>query len=352
MPENSNNNSIGNFSDLDADIIIKEDDDFKLFSHGNISEFVFKSTSEKQQTKAVLDTGLEEEMLAPLTPVRWDKNAAFYFDFEDEEEIQKAKKKVSELNKSENKKYSLHKIVDKLIETSNLNFVAELEKRFASIVFSYIRNTRSKLDVMSLFIAPINRSGLGLSEPNSNQLMTVLSDIKNKIEDAGGTILKDVEDEKKIQEPTPILSNMDPRQKIEKEQRENNIPYVARVSDSSKQKMFDVKKNRQVISPIQELAEITLTIFRRLSDNPIDAAQRIINKIYSFEKESFVKRAMAVKYWRQSEVYRLYLEIGKLSMEKNIPIEKIIEQKILAHEKTLTNEEFKAVSDLNKKIRF
>jgi len=355
MPENSNNNLVGNFSDLEDEIIIKGDNGFKLFSHGNFSDFDSKSLENtKPITTALMDTGMEEELLAPIAPTKWSKDAAFYFDFEDQDEIDKYKKKAEEIKKIDRKKYSVKKIVERLIENNNLNFVADLEKRFASIVLSFLKHTREKLDVLAIFKTPVSRSGLGLDELAAKNLLSTLIAIREKIEEAQGIILDDILQEDKKIETKQVLSNLDPRQKIEFNQKPQSIPFVERVNNSNKLKMSDIgtKKMRQVISPVEELREITLIIFRRLSDNPIEAAQRIINKIYSFEKESLIKRAMAVKYWRQSEVYKLYLEVGRSSMEKNIPVEKIIENKILANEKTLTNEEFKAISDLNKKIRF
>ncbi len=355
MPENSNNNQIDNFSDLDDEIIIKGDDGFQVFSSGNFSDLDSKNLEKsKQSNTALVDTGMEEELLAPITPTKWSKETAFYFDFEDQDEINRYKKKTEEFNKIERKKYSITKIIQKLIENNNLNFVAELEKKFSSIVLSFLKHTREKLDVFKIFKTPINQMGMGLDETTANRLVGTLVSIREKIEEVQGIILDDIVAEKKQVDQKPSLSNLDPRQKVELRSETPRIPFVERINNPNKTKISDVniKRKNSVISPVEELGEVSLTIFRRLSNNPIEAAQRIINKIYSFEKESFIKRAMAVKYWRQSEVYKLYLEIGRSSMEKNIPIEKIIETRILANEKTLTNEEFRAISDLNKKIRF
>ena len=78
MPEDNKNDSIGNFSDLEGEVLIKQDGSFKIFSHGNLSDFDASIKSEKASTE-VLDTGLEEKILPPPPPMIFEnKKADFY----------------------------------------------------------------------------------------------------------------------------------------------------------------------------------------------------------------------------------------------------------------------------------
>jgi hypothetical protein len=355
MPENNTNNSLGNFSDLDDEILIKQDDGFKIFSHGTFSDFKQKNFEVPVTTTDIIDTGMEEKVLAPLHPQVWKKDSSFYFDIDDEDEIKENKIKIEKQLKIESKRYSLKKVCEKLMEGNNIRIVPDLEKRFAGLVFSFLKHTREKLDVLAILKQSINKSGIGLDEATSSKLMALLLEMRAKIDESRGQIIKDVEEElvveKKLNNDKP-LSNLDPMQELKIETNNSTIPFVARSPLSNKPKIEDVKSKRNVVSPIEELGEINLTLFRRLSPSPLEATQKIIDKIYSFERESYAKKSLAVSYWRKSEVYKLYMSLGVESMEKSISIEKLIEQKIIANEKTLNQEEFKAILDMNKKIRF
>lgn len=363
MPEEGNINSLGNFSDLEDDILIKQDGFFKIFSHGNLSDFDTSIKSEKKSTE-VLDTGLEEKILPPPPPAIFEnKKAEFYFDINDRDEIVKHEKNLEKI-KAVKKQYSLKKITDKIIEANAINLVQQLESKFNSLIFSFLKHTRTKFDLEEVFNNRIINSGLGFDKDKTNKILNILSEIRGKIEESGGDILNDI-NAKSLSElskkdsdlkTTEHLSNLDPRQSIQIKPVNSDIPFVNRTVDAPsspyKTKLSDVKQKPRVVSPVEELGEINITIFRRLSSNPLEAAQRIMDNINSFGHESILKKAMAVKNWRKSEVYRIYLALGRESIDKNLPINKIIEQKIVAKEKTLTMEEFKAISDINKKVKF
>jgi hypothetical protein len=369
MPDIKTKNNLGNFSDINDEIIIKEDDDFQVFSHGNLSDLDlsrFKKKKEFSKSKELLDTGKEEINLAPPAPVVWNQKASFYFDVQDEDDIAKEVKKIEKMKKKptdligerEVRKYSLAKILKKLLENYNLDLLPELEKRLANIVLSFLKHTRTKVDVLNLFKAPINQSGLALKDDASNRLIDLLDNIKSKIDEVGGVIIEDqkynqVTEVQKNKQTINNLANTDPRQQIKAEIKKSSIPVVKRMQVSrNKPIVTGIKNKEKVVSPVDEFSEITLLAFKRLSQDPIEATQKIMDKIRSLEKESYLKRATAIQNWRKSEVYSLYLDLGKESMEKNLSIDRIIEQKILAKEKVLTKKEFSAITDLNKKLRF
>lgn len=368
MPDIKIKSNLGNFSDINDEIIIKEDGNFQIFSQGNLLDLDLSRLEEKEKfsdSKEVLDTGMEEINLAPPAPVVWDKKASFYFDAQDEDDIAKEVKKIEKMSKKssdsaqikETKKYSLTKISKKLLENYNLNLLPELEKRLGNIVLSFLKHTRSKVDVLNLLKAPINQSGIALEGDLSNKLIDLLDNIRFKVDEVGGIIIEDQKynkfDEIEKTRGVKNLANVDPRQKIRAEVKEIGIPIVRRTQVShNKPLVTGIKKKEKVIGPIDEFSEITLLTFRRLSEDPIEAAQKIIDKIRALEKESYLKRATAIQNWRKSEVYDLYLDLGRESMEKNLSIDKIIEQKILSKEKVLTKKEFSAITDLNKKLRF
>lgn len=70
------------------------------------------------------------------------------------------------------------------------------------------------------------------------------------------------------------------------------------------------------------------------------------------EDESFQKKVEGIKAWRQSPLYRKYLAVGNESLEKNVSVEQIINNKLEKSSDELTLEEFNKISDFNKKLRY
>jgi len=360
---------LNNFSDINDEIIIKEDDNFQIFSHGNLLDLNLLRPEEKEKfskSTELLDTGMEEKILAPLTPAIWDKKSSFYFDIQDEDDVAEELKKIKKMNEEslaglknkEVKKYSLTKILKKLLEDYNLNLLPELEKRLSNIVLSFLKHTRTKVDVLNLLKAPINQSGLALGTDLSNKLIDLLDSIRFKVDEVSGIVVEDQKnneynEKRQNQQRGENLANTDPRQEIKFENKKSTIPVINRMSvPYNKSIMTGVKQKERVVGPVDEFSEITLLAFRRLSEDPMEAAQKIMDRIRILEKESYLKKAQAIQNWRKSEVYGLYIGLGRESMEKNLPIDKIIEQKILGKEKFLTKREFSVITDLNKKLRF
>lgn len=365
MDQNQNKNNLENFSNLNDEIIIKEEDgSFKVFSLDDIVGSDAKKIAQKVTTD-LIDTGMEEKVLAPLTPMIRDNKSNFYFDIDDEEDVKKYKNDIVKIS-TDSKKYSLDRIVEKIVQNYNLNLLRDLENKLKNIILSFLKHTRDRVSVINILKDPINKGGLNLNVDTSSKIVDLLTEIRGKIDEVHGIIVyeklnenMDLINNSKDSNVGPF-SNLDPRQSIKIESKNTDIPLIRRntfdnskpVLENRKPKITGVRPMQKVISPVEELREVTIGVFRRLSGNPIEAAQKIVEKIKTFEKESYIKKAMAIKYWRDSEVYRTYLALGRESMEKNVSIDKIIEQKILSHENTLSREEFSAISDLNKKIKF
>lgn len=124
------------------------------------------------------------------------------------------------------------------------------------------------------------------------------------------------------------------------------------IFESLKPKTESVKFTHKLIGPIEELKNFTLNEFRKLGNTPQESVQKIEEKINILEKDSLLKKAEGIKAWQNSEINKLYLEIGKTGLEKNIPISKVIDEKINNNLLTLTIDEFETITDLNKKLRF
>lgn len=134
--------------------------------------------------------------------------------------------------------------------------------------------------------------------------------------------------------------------------RKKSFTPSLRPSTPNKPVLEDVRYQKRLVGPIDELKNMRLLDFRRLGSNTDERLDRIFDKIAALEDESFQKKVEGIKAWRQSPLYRKYLAVGNESLEKNVSVEQIINNKLEKSSDELTLEEFNKISDFNKKLRY
>ena len=130
------------------------------------------------------------------------------------------------------------------------------------------------------------------------------------------------------------------------------IPLAAKTSISSKPSLDDVKFTPKLVGPIEELELLTLIDFRRLGRTPLEMTAEIKERIELLEKESYSKRIHGIEAWQKSEVCRFYRMLGQMSLMEGRSIEEVIKTRQLAGKPTLSWEEFSAIMELNRNLRF
>jgi hypothetical protein len=132
----------------------------------------------------------------------------------------------------------------------------------------------------------------------------------------------------------------------------NTINARRQKNIDGKVRMDDVKYVPKLMGPVDELREMDLTNFRRINSDSTKAAEKIKEKIYFLEDESYSQRLKGIKSWRQSPVNKLYLEIGEESIVNKKPINVIIDERKASGRDFITSEEFTAIMELNKDLRY
>jgi hypothetical protein len=117
-------------------------------------------------------------------------------------------------------------------------------------------------------------------------------------------------------------------------------------------RLDDVKYVPKLVGPVEELREMTLVDWRRLNANPALAAEKVKEKIGLLERESFTKKLDGIKAWQESEVNKIYLEIGRESLQKGLSVDKIIASRSAAGQPAITFEEYRAIMELNRYLRY
>ncbi|PIW36289.1 MAG: hypothetical protein COW24_06060 [Candidatus Kerfeldbacteria bacterium CG15_BIG_FIL_POST_REV_8_21_14_020_45_12] len=127
-------------------------------------------------------------------------------------------------------------------------------------------------------------------------------------------------------------------------------PVMTDVNSSGRN--FPASSQPLVMGPIEELSSMTALEFRRLGATPEAAVSKIIEKIELLGQESIQKKSDGITAWKESPLNNEYLEIGRESFERSVPVEGIIESRKRDKPDGISITEFQAISDINKQLRF
>jgi hypothetical protein len=176
------------------------------------------------------------------------------------------------------------------------------------------------------------------------------------------SVKKEMKKTGRLAPPPPVIRKNEELIKVNKDDKRKAIKkakiksseriFRQRINEGGKTRMDDVKYVPKVMSPIDELKYMDLVSFRRLDSDPEKAISKILNRFSLLEEDSYAKRLEGIRAWRISPVNKLYLIIGNESITTGKRVDEIIENRKKDKKDYLTKEEFKAVLNLNKKIRF
>lgn len=120
---------------------------------------------------------------------------------------------------------------------------------------------------------------------------------------------------------------------------------------SEKPSMTDIQTAPKLTGPVEELRQMRLEDFRRLSKDPREATLKIKDKIDLLEDLGFEKKTEGIRAWNDSAVNKLYLDILRRGLEGK-PVPEVIAELEARKEPTLSKAEFDALMELNRKLRF
>ena len=113
----------------------------------------------------------------------------------------------------------------------------------------------------------------------------------------------------------------------------------------------DIVRPPMTLGPAEELRSLTLIEFRRMGQGAAEAAKKLLEKFQHLKRESFAVWSQALAGWRQSDVYQLYLAMGRESLERGAPISQIIAERGRTGLPYLSEHEFSILVDLNRQLQ-
>jgi hypothetical protein len=128
-------------------------------------------------------------------------------------------------------------------------------------------------------------------------------------------------------------------------------PIVSPVPSPKMQDIRPVTPAARLTGPVQELADLTLADFRRLSADPVEACRKLSDKLDILEEHSYARRIEGIKAWQDSQVNRMYLGVINAAFSGGKPLGEAVSEALNAGRETLTEREVRAIMELNKQLK-
>lgn len=120
---------------------------------------------------------------------------------------------------------------------------------------------------------------------------------------------------------------------------------------SARPTMTDVQSTPRLTGPVDELRQLNVEDFRRLSKDPKEATLKIKDKVDLLDELGFETKAQGIKAFLESPVNRLYLDVLRASLEGK-PVVEVIAVMEARGTPVLNKQEFDAMMDINRWLRF
>jgi hypothetical protein len=114
----------------------------------------------------------------------------------------------------------------------------------------------------------------------------------------------------------------------------------------------DVRAPSRVMGPIEVLGSLQIDDFRRLGGTPQACTLKIAEEFEVLGQDSFAQRAAGISAFRQSPVFKSYLTLGQMAMERKEEVREVVELLKAQSKSSLTEGEFEAIGTLMRQFRF
>lgn len=129
----------------------------------------------------------------------------------------------------------------------------------------------------------------------------------------------------------------------------NKMMTGARMTD--RPTVADVVRPAMTLGPAEEMQSMTLIEFRRMGQGAGEASKKLVDKFQHLQKESYAVWAQALAGWRRSDVYQLYVTMGRESLERGVPVSQVIADRGRTGLPYLSEHEFTVLADLNRQLQ-
>lgn len=303
-----------------------------------------------------------------------------------EVEINKKKKEIEvAISPVKSGEDSLALKVKSIVSSSNIIFTdLTLQRRLETIISARLRDVRDESETKEMLLRGEKVGGLGLNVEQTERVLKLLAGAMSEFtaEYSKAEEIKRKEFIKGLLEKEALR-----RQERERKEREEREKLYARVTgvtptkktikkptaDSQQQtavgqnlqpttyklqapiakpRVEEIKFTPKIKGPVEELGAMVLEELRRMSKDPKVAIEKIKDKLELLGEEDFTKKMQGIAAWQGSAVNKAYLDLLKESLNRGVAPAALIEEYAKAAKPTLTKEEFDAIMELNRSLRF
>ena len=322
------------------DLLIKD-------TSGQIHPFKDKGSSKKsgllsslkpiepivQQMEASIDTApADDSFINPSTPTgQSGAKASFTFHPDDQKQLDEIAKAIPT---DTSHKYSIEKIVDRLIAKQDLKFDQANKDFFANVIFDFFRNRKKIISVRDLLSNQVFAGKDKLSEDVVDSVLSVVKGIKNKINTVGGLVVRMSD-----MPPQPVLQKSKPEFKLPEEK----ISPVVPVKKPEPTKKLDFELPPIIpVSPKIELKEKKPVekLKKAQLDEEIKPIEVKVTKTDTTALPKVMRPGAQVTKQQMTDV------VKQQPVKEFKPDKKIASKKIITSEKTLSGpiEELKSMT--------
>jgi|GEM_PF-1238243 len=255
-----------------------------------------------------------------------------------------------------------------------------LQRRLQNLISTRLRGVRNKLQVIDVLTRSEKVGGLNLSSQEADRIAEIIEKYFHAVYEQVSEIEKQKIAQVEEKQKTKIKER---RQEEAKEHEEwykerleqgavgtaqalfrrtqgdepapapqtEGLPLTTKPHHVNKMPMRDIEPPVKLTGLAEELGTMTLEQFRRLSNDPTQAAQQILQKMSTLKRDSFESWTKGVEAWRESPLQRIYLQLVAESFTRGLPVTELVQEKKESGQALPTAEELGAIIDLNSKIQ-
>lgn len=277
--------------------------------------------------------------------------------------------------------------VKSIVSSSQIAFTdPALQRRLETIISARLRDVRDESETKEMLLRGEKVGGLGLNVEQTERVLKLLAVATSeftaeysKAEEAKrkefikGQLEKEAlrrqERERKEREEreklyarvtgiTPTIKEVKRQElKVNRPETPKTLSFNSELSTPvfqllTKPRVEEIKFTPKIKGPVEELGAMVLEELRRMSKDPKMAIEKIKDKLELLGEENFIQKMQGIAAWQGSAVNKAYLDLLKESLARGVAPIAVIEEYAKAAKPTLTKEEFDAIMELNRSLRF
>ena len=248
-----------------------------------------------------------------------------------------------------------------------------LQHRLQNLISTRMRGVRNKFQVLDVLKRPEKVGGLNLPDVEAERVANIIDkyfqDFHERVTDSEKQKITEVQETQKTKIAERKLKDAEEHEawyqaQVSRTKAGTPKAIFKSVQDQAKQarpgthsemqekriQMQDIKPPVMLSGLAEELGNMNLEQFRRLSDNPNQATKQILQKLSTLQQESFESWTEGISAWRNSPMQRMYLTLVAESFTKGRTVTELVEEKKGSNGEMPTAEEIGAIIELNSNI--